>query len=103
HASDPAMLSTLSLHDALPIYRRIGRAHHDVHRSLHRRGDVADRGQVPYPGRIEHVGAGLLEGLQPLDRVVQVEATVQQILGPSRDRKSTRLNSSHGSTSYYVF
>src|SRR3989449_4612103 len=61
--------STLSLHDALPIYHR------------------------------EHGGAqtGRVRGHAP------VPQPLRQGLGPGADRKSTRLNSSHGYISYAVF
>src|SRR5438067_11125046 len=66
---------TLSLHDALPIYR-------DGRRLRPRRRAPADRVQPrmePVPRRSRRPGS------------------------LSRDRKSTRLNSSHVSTSYAVF
>src|SRR2546422_10547993 len=64
---------TLSLHDALPISSVVP----------HRRGGA--------PGRPRVTGAGHLQA-QP--------AAAQDAL---RDRKSTRLNSSHGYISYAVF
>src|SRR3712207_7742929 len=67
---------TLSLHDALPI--SVGAAHLDRAELL----------QVPGERRLGHVDAGL--GQQPGQ------------LG-LRDRKSTRLNSSHANISYAVF
>src|SRR2546430_13687718 len=73
---------TLSLHDALPIYQRA-------------------------PG---HAGGGLARRLGGGHRQVQVEVVVAvdeaQRLGreaAQRDRKSTRLNSSHSQISYAVF
>src|SRR2546422_6656491 len=73
---------TLSLHDALPISRR-------------RQLDVACHIRAPEPGEREATAArhprelaeSLEEGMRPLDL----------------DRKSTRLNSSHGYISYAVF
>src|SRR2546422_8545786 len=41
-----------------------------------------------------HLGRGQRQQLRPID---------QQLLGRYRDRKSTRLNSSHGYISYAVF
>src|SRR3712207_7554571 len=68
---------TLSLHDALPIYRRDPRV----------RGD---RARDPVRARVaeHHAGHAGLQGRgDALDR----------------DRKSTRLNSSHANISYAVF
>src|SRR2546422_11632020 len=74
---------TLSLHDALPIYRRS-------------RGDRPD------------LDAALAENPREpaLKRVAQFLQLVGQIArcySDIRDRKSTRLNSSHGYISYAVF
>src|SRR3712207_7964761 len=66
---------TLSLHDALPISRVVRRADVDEHRQRHPR----------------HAGAG---GPRARRRVPRERA---------RDRKSTRLNSSHANISYAVF
>src|SRR2546422_4048862 len=71
---------TLSLHDALPIFpERLG-----IMQSIH--GHLAQRGVML--SQHERVSP-LLEGL-PVE-------------GGTRDRKSTRLNSSHGYISYAVF
>src|SRR2546430_13225442 len=70
---------TLSLHDALPIYRARGYAH--------ARPDAKKR-----PGRRWAV------------RVVQSTSCFEaRCCRRSRDRKSTRLNSSHSQISYAVF
>src|SRR5437868_9471455 len=76
HAPPTPALSTLSLHDALPI--------------LHRLLDCLDRTPVHHldRGREDSSGDDLRDGLA---RPVRV------------DRKSTRLNSSHVSISYAVF
>src|SRR2546430_5898192 len=75
---------TLSLHDALPISERLMRA-----------GE--------HPGR-----AGLGQGRRPRQRAGLADEDLQvviqlQVLIPGRDRKSTRLNSSHSQISYAVF
>src|SRR2546430_12730758 len=61
---------TLSLHDALPIYRRVRRGDEREHRAVVRRVGL----------HVEQANAG-----------------------DGRDRKSTRLNSSHSQISYAVF
>src|SRR4051794_9567151 len=74
--NDPATtdIYTLSLHDALPISRRDGRAQRArLHRALRARDDVRPR-------------------------AVRLHGEARR-----RDRKSTRLNSSHMSMSYAVF
>src|SRR5699024_12099857 len=99
----PPELSSLSLHDALPIWAgsaaverldRIGvGVEHHVALELERRGDLA-----ALLGEVHRQDAELLDrlgvadlGVGVLDRLVD--------LG---DRKSTRLNSSHVSISYAV-
>src|SRR3712207_8676841 len=74
---------TLSLHDALPIYRR--RA------ARHRARPQPDVAEVP---RLPHAGAGVARGAWQ-GRPDPLRLT--------RDRKSTRLNSSHANISYAVF
>src|SRR2546430_17279135 len=68
---------TLSLHDALPIYLRGRRPGHDGVAGPERAPLDQDRGDRP-PSLVQVTGAG-------------------------RDRKSTRLNSSHSQISYAVF
>src|SRR5207249_11589123 len=80
-------ISTLSLHDALPIYP--GHQQHDEgdqrrhHLRLGQRGDEQPDGHV----RGAH----------------QEKPEIAEQHGPPLDRKSTRLNSSHVSISYAVF
>src|SRR5699024_12752227 len=84
-------ISTLSLHDALPISAPIRETRHERQRSrinaardnrrANRRGDgaqIRSRKHLPHPTRLVEMGG-------------------------VRDRKSTRLNSSHVSISYAVF
>src|SRR5207247_9591283 len=93
--------STLSLHDALPI------SCHVVSRELDRSrvglvepGDHPQGGGLPGPGWTQES-----EELAPGD--LQVDAGdrdhVAERLAHARDRKSTRLNSSHEWISYAVF
>src|SRR5437868_13142399 len=79
HASSPPEVYTLSLHDALPIYRSDGRWRRD----LPARNVVQRR-----PSRYVEIGDG------PHNRQLRLRRG---------DRKSTRLNSSHVSISYAVF
>src|SRR2546430_10774764 len=76
-------ISTLSLRDALPIYgsHRVRQVHADRHR-LDRRPDCHNR---------RNTEGGLGRGESRGDH------------GDPRDRKSTRLNSSHSQISYAVF
>src|SRR3712207_8177763 len=77
---------TLSLHDALPIF-----------------GDLLPN--LPTYGINRNVGNPLrsipLNSLLHLAYHVTIEASTQRAVG--RDRKSTRLNSSHANISYAVF
>src|SRR5690606_41936211 len=93
NATATTEIYTLSLHDALPIFRlrylcrRFGRAQH---------GD--GRGLLPEPDT-ERPDAGLQSFLlSGLARMAAGWRTWR-----ARDRKSTRLNSSHVKISYAVF
>src|SRR5205085_7430518 len=83
---------TLSLHDALPIYLRDrprdegGDEVDDKHRHKHRRGETNQHAHRNLEYRQQHV-----------------EQAVIQRDSHQRDRKSTRLNSSHSQISYAVF
>src|SRR5207245_11331623 len=73
-------ISTLSLHDALPIWQGAERTkRRGAGLALARCGSVLSARVADYPGRV----------------------IVYGFFDP--DRKSTRLNSSHGSISYAVF
>src|SRR3712207_8166994 len=78
---------TLSLHDALPIYVAGGDD------EGHRDGDDDRRGDLP--GDVDQV-VRRQEG-------VGLETEEDEQHGEHRDRKSTRLNSSHANISYAVF
>src|SRR5947209_17101677 len=71
----PTNIYTLSLHDALPIY------------------DVA---QLEAAEQLGHV-----DTLQPPFSAIRREVAAAEL--PWKDRKSTRLNSSHANISYAVF
>src|SRR5205809_8110925 len=76
----PAVISPLSLHDALPICDRRPLQHHLTVEPRGRQGGVAG---------------------QPAE--VVAERLLVDVADLHRDRKSTRLNSSHGYISYAVF
>jgi hypothetical protein len=57
---------------------------HDIDRLADRRTHGADGLDIAQPRRVKHIGAGLLEGLQPLDRVVEIRLAPQEILGSAR-------------------
>src|SRR3712207_8452248 len=86
---------TLSLHDALPIYRRVQQVRrHGDHR---RRRGPADPVQPRRPGHLRQVGL-------PMPKMLKFGDNARRSLESGvEDRKSTRLNSSHANTSYAVF
>src|SRR5207249_12270165 len=93
-SSPPPALSTLSLHDALPICPRPKAPHDRMTQSAHtvpvRSGDVLS-------GPLRHVSV-------PWGTAgPQRKGSFTPLHPPTRDRKSTRLNSSHVSISYAVF
>ena len=62
-------------------------ADHEVDRLRQRRAHRAHRREVGQARREQHVGAGLLEGLQPRDRVVEVRVAAQEVLRPRGQRE----------------
>src|SRR3712207_8100340 len=78
---------TLSLHDALPIC-----------------GDRAV-GRLDLPGGVRHGPAGRRGAARPDRGDPRCEGgpRTADVSAPDRDRKSTRLNSSHANISYAVF
>src|SRR5207245_10922949 len=93
---DPTALHSLSLHDALPI--SAARVFYELYR---------DAAAFEEHERQEHVRRFLDERSQYLVGPPRVEFLHVQASkgtpGQVLDRKSTRLNSSHGSISYAVF
>src|SRR5687768_17923912 len=81
--------STLSLHDALPICRRPAAIRAQVHDQRVHVGEL-----LHFPRR--NVTADVRIG-------EEVELEVAHVVCHHLDRKSTRLNSSHGYISYAVF
>src|SRR5437870_10976076 len=97
HAAAPTEVSTLSLHDALPIcgaggHRVAGddEAEHAEAGGQQRRGPAQEAFFQPAVLRVE-----VIRRVQPLE--------VSTGGGHRQDRKSTRLNSSHVAISYAVF
>src|SRR3712207_7781063 len=84
---------TLSLHDALPISQRAARP--AVHPALPRHLRPGGAGHRPTAGRGDPPAAPGRRPHQPPHG--------RSTVGRRRDRKSTRLNSSHANISYAVF
>src|SRR5439155_21723982 len=92
----PPHLSRLSLHDALPIFALVvGAARPLLFSSVD--PDVARAAGVPV--RLLGFGFLLVLGLSETQQAHGDSGSA----GDVRDRKSTRLNSSHVATSYAVF
>src|SRR5206468_9261357 len=95
----PPPPSTLSLHDALPICRDLGAAarlaEHQDPRGV--AAEVADVVADPLEGQdqiqLARVAAVRKSWIEP--REVQISERIQPVVDSDRDRKSTRLNSSH--------
>src|SRR5438128_7047778 len=89
--------STLSLHDALPIFD-------DVDCGIGPVGQVVELRVRVHPADVEglHLHAGNRNGGEKLHRPRGPLVIVRE-REDDQDRKSTRLNSSHGSISYAVF
>src|SRR5690606_42084894 len=99
--SQTTMLSPLSLHDALPISARTTGAVAGASR-LEGRRPRAEALCRHVRGRGRDGGAYRLHGRGRL-RDHTARFSGERIVARSRDRKSTRLNSSHVKISYAVF
>src|SRR5207245_10715604 len=86
HALPPSKISPLSLHDALPIYRAAAEP-----AARHARTKHSGNSQRRVHQEVQFLAAHF---------VIVLQASVRF---HHQDRKSTRLNSSHGSISYAVF
>src|SRR5215831_9619232 len=80
HATDADALDA----DGAELRDREAAAGEDVDRLRDSAANGFDRIERRQTGRIEHVGAGLLEGLEALDGVVEVLPAMQEILGARR-------------------
>src|SRR5207249_11120913 len=94
----PPEVSSLSLHDALPICEALARfiALEPTLRSEAQ--EVIAAGDLAL-----YAGRWTLRGMDPNGHPVVMSGESSDILRQQRDRKSTRLNSSHVSISYAVF
>ena len=68
--------------------RRHAGKHQHVDREVDRADDGADVLDRAQSRRVERVGPGLLVGLKPRDRVVEVGVTAQQVLRPRGQREA---------------
>src|SRR5699024_12750537 len=93
--SRPAILP-LSLHDALPIWAR-DRGRFRLRGTCHRCRARVSRPALQAHGQ-QGEGGGVAEAADQASQIVHPVHGLGQ-----RDRKSTRLNSSHVSSSYAVF
>src|SRR5207249_9243773 len=95
----PPATYTLSLHDALPISEQPAQA---VRGERHERHEGGDQRRPAPEHRRRMVGGRIHRQQRLADRKQRGR---RRILPPTirRDRKSTRLNSSHVSISYAVF
>src|SRR5207245_8176012 len=98
----PTATSTLhppSLHDALPIWMK------NTYISLDMIFIRADGRILRIAENTEPLSTKIISSGGPAKGVLEVIAGTAQKYGiqPGEDRKSTRLNSSHGSISYAVF
>src|SRR5207253_10923407 len=100
HAPAPTAIYTLSLHDALPICRRGVEAGRErgPDTTHPRPAGVRHRPAVPHAFLDHPAAAGLVLAPLPQRGAVPPVRAVEL-----RDRKSTRLNSSHVAISYAVF
>src|SRR5207248_6455653 len=102
-ATPPPALHTLSLHDALPIYRRPGARTRHAPRcpclgiALCRGGRALARRRGGAP-----IAAESRARIRRLGDLDAGGAGAAQARAPVPDRKSTRLNSSHRTISYAV-
>ena len=85
-AREPGNADPLRARGSDPIDRHVGKGQH-ADRLGHRFADRADLLVGADPWREQHVGAGLLIGLQAPDRVVEVRVAPEVILGTARERE----------------
>src|SRR5438874_5040699 len=75
----------------------------DICHVLSRRWPLAEIVLSPTPVQGPDAPAGIIGGIEQLNRRGEVDAIIVARGGGSLDRKSTRLNSSHVEISYAVF
>src|SRR5690606_41371200 len=91
----PTEIHTLSLHDALPILVIVDAGHQAVGLGHHLEGQTGELRRVVVEGL---AALGVDDGVHLRQCAARVEDVARD-----RDRKSTRLNSSHVKISYAVF
>src|SRR5205085_10271522 len=96
----PTALSTLSLHDALPICAHLGRTRHGARRET--RLEHVER-VVPFAQSSPDLTHEVLHVRVALHLEQIRHAHAPEPGHAPQDRKSTRLNSSHSQISYAVF
>src|SRR5207253_4962741 len=99
----PTCHSTLSLHDALPIstFCRRGREVKHGKRRCTQSIEAVQRVEIA-DDRYDAMAAQPRDVARPARETVKLRPPTQEIRGAQRDRKSTRLNSSHVAISYAV-
>src|SRR5207245_10836230 len=95
----PALLSHLSLHDALPISPNRERLVQGANRCR----EVAQVGQQHAQVRERRGDLDAMIACQAANDFQGAPVGGERLRPSTQDRKSTRLNSSHGSISYAVF
>src|SRR5690606_41891399 len=96
HHSSISFIFSLSLHDALPI---LGMLEKDIEPTLIRFSSTSPSEWK----RIKNIDQLGLPAVQQPRILLFIHGTFSSTLGAFRDRKSTRLNSSHVKISYAVF
>src|SRR5207248_10607723 len=100
HDSPPTIFYTLSLHDALPISDAHDQTIHQVDIRFLIRDSLAFRSDRNCA--LLNVPACFIISISKFEQLQQLADPNLSVL-PFRDRKSTRLNSSHRTISYAVF
>src|SRR5207245_8691427 len=100
-ATPPTQSYPLSLHDALPIFDCM----HTWVRDDWVAGSTSCADWTAVAGIFSRDGIGRSVGLLVRDCYTRAQRLLRELAvgQPAGDRKSTRLNSSHGSISYAVF